>query len=315
MSVFIDLSKAFDTLNHSILLKKLSFYGVSNITLKWFRSYLEERKQFTLWDGINSNIENIDYGVPQGSVLGPLLFIIYINDIEYASNQLKIICFADDTNSTLSFCGKRKCKNCKTNLIFDSGQLNIELNHIFTWLTINKLSLNVSKTKAIIFHNRQRHVEPFDIKINSTLIDIVDKIDFLGISLDKHLSWNQHVSKIGIKISKTICVMARMKKYVTCQTLKLIYCTLIQSYLMYGILVWGFNMKKVEILQKKAIRIIDKSFFLEHTEKIFKKYRLLKLNDIFKLRCLNFILRIVNGISPIQLCDIITLNVNNDILY
>ena len=126
VSVSIDLSKAFNTLDHSILLKKLSFYGLSMNTIRWFENYLSNRKQFVLWNGVESSMTNISCGVPQGSVLGPLLFIIYINDLEFASKNLKIICFADDSNLTISFCNSKKnCKGCKLKKTFNSEILNI----------------------------------------------------------------------------------------------------------------------------------------------------------------------------------------------
>ena len=132
--------------------------------------------------------------------------------------------------------------------------------------------------------------------------------------MDKHLTWNNHVLKVGSKISRTIGVMARLKKTLSSQVLKMIYCSLIQSNIMYGLLVWGFNVTKIYVLQKKAIRLIDKAFFLEHTEKLFKKYNLLTITDLFNLRCLNLIFRIFNGTCPSYVSNIVTFDNSNDIV-
>ena len=144
IGIFIDLSKAFDTLDHEILLDKLNCYGIRGLANSWFQSYLSNRKQFVDIDGTKSNMANISCGVPQGSILGPLLFLIYINAIVNVSEIATLIMFADDTN--LFF----KDKNLD-NLI---NICNVELHKISNWFRLNKLSLNVRKTNFILFHTR-----------------------------------------------------------------------------------------------------------------------------------------------------------------
>ena len=147
MNIYIDLSKAFDTLNHDILFAKLSHYGICGSENDLFRNYLSNRYQYVEYNGAKSDTKLITTGVPQGSILGPLLFIIYINDLPLVSNMFDMLMYADDT--TLY---------CNTNQLFSDDAINRELHKISNWLSSNKLSLNVKKTKCMIFHTAQRKV-------------------------------------------------------------------------------------------------------------------------------------------------------------
>ena len=151
-SVFLDLSKAFDTLNHSILLTKLNYYGMKDRPLDWFRSHLTQCLQYVEYDGIPSLTREIETGVPQGSILGPLLFIIYMNDVHKVSAGLEFILYADDTTITSPLCSFTHGGNDDIGVV-RVALINLELLKILDWLAVNKLSLNVQKTKFIIFHN------------------------------------------------------------------------------------------------------------------------------------------------------------------
>ena len=172
-------SKAFDSLKHSLLLNKLRHYGISGCSYELLRSYLSNRLQFVDFNGKMSTELAISTGVPQGSVLGPLLFLIYINDLPLVSNIFTMLMYADDT--TL-YC------NVNTNVTDDL--LNCELSKICDWLGANKPALNVSKTKYMVFHTANKHVAYPKLNINGNNIERVTNFNFLGLTLSSTLSWN-----------------------------------------------------------------------------------------------------------------------------
>ena len=143
-AIFMDLSKAFDTLDHSILLNKLNHYGIRNTELSWFQSYLTDRKQYVELNQVKSSLTTIVTGVPQGSILGPLLFLIYMNDIPCASSFFKLILYADDTSLLNSINISLQLNIINPNL----EEINLELSKIYDWLAVNRLSLNVKKNQV-----------------------------------------------------------------------------------------------------------------------------------------------------------------------
>ena len=292
-TVFLDLSKAFDTIDHGLLLRKLEFYGFSRDALKLMQSYLSDRSQYVDLEGTTSDRCRVPIGVPQGSILGPLLFLIYVNDLPNCTDMLDATLFADDTSLASSF--STFALNGTTNI----GSLNAELDKVFTWLCVNKLSLNVSKTKYMIFQNRldPKPIPKDPLKINGITIKLVKEFDFLGITIDDQLSWKAHTKKLTGKISRTIGVMKKIKRYAPLSVLKTLYQSLINSRLLYGVICWGYASSQLLTLQKKAIRVMTNSKLNTHTSPLFKTNKILYINDMFKLKNLKMHYRIERGLA------------------
>ena len=212
INIYIDLSKAFDTLDHTILLAKLRYYGIRGVAHKLMLNYLSHRYQYVEYNGVQSSSQHINTGVPQGSILGPLLFLFYINDLPLVSPVFRMLMYADDT--TLF---------CNINKDINDNEINRQLNTISEWLLSNKLSLNIKKTKYMVFHTNQRRVLYPNLYINMMKIERVTQFNFLGIVLSSNLKWNKHTDHISKKISRAIGVMYRQKTNLSpCSTINIV---------------------------------------------------------------------------------------------
>ncbi len=231
ISIFLDPSKAFDILDHHILVKKLEYYGLNGLTINLMESYLLNRKQYVEIDDSDSDMLILTTGVAQGSILGPLLFTIYMNDIAHASKHFDFIIYADDT--TLSTTIEIVVKTTINLPISDI--LNNELSLVNNWLKVNKLSLNIKKSKYMIFHTNKKKVQRLTLKIDNVNNEQVAEFNFLGLILDEHLTWKYHVNKISNKISQCMGILNRLKHFLPIQTKVLIYLQVL-SHLNFGIL-------------------------------------------------------------------------------
>ena len=256
--VFIDLKKAFDTIDHEIILRKLSYFGADQATAKWFQSYLSNRTQRCNVNGNLSTASTVTCGVPQGSILGPLLFLMYINDLPNCLQVAAPRMFADDTSITLS---AKTVANLKL-------AVTSELNNLTCWLRANKLSLNVAKTELMIIGSRQRlnaQCEEINISIDDRTIRRVDHTKSLGLTIDAQLSWSKHVDEISKKVSSAIGALKRVRPFIPTDVATQIYNALILPHFDYCSPVWdgmsGCLSDKLQKLQNRAARVITQSPF------------------------------------------------------
>ena len=293
VGVFIDLKKAFDTVDHSILIEKINHYGIRGTANTWICSYLMNRYQYVTINGTNSDYMNVLCGVPQGSILGPILFILYINDMCNVSTLLKPILFADDTN--LFYSGKDIDELCSV--------VSIELDKLCIWFQVNKLSLNISKTNFMVFTNRSCDDTYYTVCMKGLNLSRVFVTKFLGVHMDSKLDWIYHIDIVRNKVAKNVSVINRVKHVLTSSALYSLYCTLVMPYLNYCCEVWGNNYKtriqSLFILQKIAIRIIClNANYKCHTKPLFYQLRSLNVFDIIDLNSLVFMYKAFHNSLP-----------------
>lgn len=216
-------------MDHCKLLEKLSLIDIRGIANKWMDSFLTGRKQFVSFSGVSSSLETITCSVPQGSTLGPLLFLIYVNDLQSIFSHSIIHHFADDTN--LLFSGKK--------LSTIEAIVNYELKLLVNWLNCNKLSLNVSKTELIIFKPLEKNGDiTISIKLNGNKLKLQNSVTYVGIVLDDCLNWNEQLSNVCLKLSKCIGYLSKLRHYINWNGLVNIYYSLFHSHLLCGCLCW-----------------------------------------------------------------------------
>ena len=317
--VFCDLRKAFDTCNFDILLQKLSKFGIRGLELKWFENYLKNRQQYVYLNGIASSLLEILNGVPQGSILGPLLFLLYINDICECTNLLSIL-FADDT--ALGASGD--------NLQNLNDYINTEFHKISTYFRANKLSLHPDKTKFMIFTNSNIDTNNFKLYLSDSNLnfsdpianrtelmqvkkdDVIPAIKYLGVYFDPSLNFKYHTQLLCKKISRTIYAIKTVKNVLPQTALCTLYFSLLHSQLLYAIPIWSsgspLNMQSIYKLQKKAIRLISLSKFNAHTEPLFKQLEILPLHMLAQFSKLQIMQQFRQNTLPSTLQQSWTLN-------
>ena len=303
IGVFCDLSKAFDTLNHHLLISKLDHYGIRGKMKEWIQSYLSGREQYVEFKGARSYKLPLPTGVPQGSVLGPLLFLLYINDLPAAAN-LKAVMFADDTNLLI------RGKDAKTL----SSSLNTELEGINDYFKANKLKLNTKKTKLVCFRKKNQNINYDDLQIflDGDKLKFDEDATFLGMKIDSSLTWDKHCTHVANTISKNNSVLNRVRNSVPAPSLKILYNSFILPHLQYGLAAWGGckgeSKKRIINIQKRAIRTVSKCYRIAHTEPRMKAMDILKLEELYSHQCSVFIHDILQNKAPLALNDFITLD-------
>ena len=304
--IFVDLEKAFDTVHHDILCEKLEFYGLRGNINKLIKSYLSNRKQFVSINGYDSEIKDVTCGVPQGSSLGPLLFLLYINDLRLSLSETSCGHFADDTFIVFN---SKKPKTIET-------VINFELKKVSKWLRLNKLSLNAAKTEVIFFRS-SRHSLNYDkvsIKMNGLKLTPVDYIKYLGMYIDKNLDWNQHIQELTKKLNRANGILSKLRYNTTLDICVQVYYAIFYSYLIYGCNVWGFtseeNINAIQVLQNKCIRIMTFAPYNSNVDQSFLDLKLLKVREVIKSQQLKVVYDFHDKSLPDDLMDLFRLSTN-----
>lgn len=299
--LFLDISKAFDTVNHKILIRKLHAAGIRGIVLDWFRSYLDQRTQVVRVNGVCSDKLNIKHGVPQGTVLGPILFLVYINDLCQGDFKGHLTSFADDT--ALCYIEER------WEDVLES--LNADLKMLKWWFLKNYMFLSVEKTSYLNFSLRgipnsfeglvkyrcsRCLFAASECKIFCSVIKYNQYVKYLGVFLDQGLNWKQQVNSLKLKLSKTLRIFYFVQNLCPVEVKRSLYCALVQSRMEYGLLIWGgiylSRLKPIIMQQKRLVRIVMSKGWLEPSRPLFVSLKVLPLRHLFVYKVLrNFFVR------------------------
>ena len=293
INILIDFAKAFDSVNHRILIKKLIKYGVPLELVLVIESFLENRQQTVHYKKFHSQPKISNLGIPQGSILGPLLFIIFVNDLPSLSQIFIPTIFADDC--TLQLTGSNLDELIIT--------CNSELQNFKQWSDNNRLTINVQKTNSMLVSNIHPVLPDESIQLNEQLLNNVLETKFLGMVIDKNLKFDQHIGAISAKISKSIGILYRLRgEGVSPFCLRIIYFSIIHPHLLYCLPLFGAtydtHINPLKILQKRAIRILNNANYLDHTEPLFYASKILKIEDQYKLSIASYVYKNPNILTP-----------------
>ena len=300
LAVFLDLSKAFDSLEHSVLVKKLEKYGIRGVALKWYESYLRNREIRVKCKVASSgrieysDYQEITYGAPQGSCFGPLIFLIFTNDLYHHVKHSSTILFADDTTLHKTHRDLQYLKRC----------LEQDLTNLLDWFYANKLTLNLAKTICVLFQ-QQKHQKSITLEVNGWSLKNEPETKFLGIWLDQNLKWTSHIQRVIVKVRRNQSLLKCTKNFLDKDTKKLIYHAHIESHLRYGLIVWGNNatrkqLNKIRSLQKECLTLING----RKTNTTLSKEGLLSIDNMITLENMKFGYKLVNNLLPIRTSEI-----------
>ena len=290
--VFLDISKAFDRVWHTGLLYKLHKSGISNGLLLWFKNYLSDRQQRVVISGEFSSWQDIKAGVPQGSVLGPLLFLLYINDISNAVTHCQIRLFADDTCLFLEVDNREET----------ALKINEDLKGLFNWSNTWLVTFSELKTKSLIISNKKdSHKNPL-ISMNNIQIEEVSYFTYLGLTFTKNLRWNNHIDKISVKARKRLCAMMPLKFKLNRKSLEIMYKSFVMPVLEYGLIVWGgtydSDIAKIERIQIDALRLITGATARSNISFLYKETSFISIRERIDQLSLTMMYKIKNDLAP-----------------
>ena len=304
-AVFIDLRKAFDTINHQILLTKLSYFNFSSHTLNWIESYISSRTQCVRIQNMKSMSRNNHLGVPQGSVLGPLLFSLFINDLPSCC-PLNVTCqmYADDAVLYVHAKDKKHA----------AQELTDAMMNVYNWLEKSKLYLNISKTVCMYFSNRANTESDPNIFVQVKTIEVVQEFKYLGITLDSQLSFKQQIKKIVNRIKFNLSNFRFIRNNLTPESAKLYFDTMIMSHMLYCVTSWAAacktTLKPIETVYKQALKVLDKKPKTYHHCQILKKHERLNWDNTVKHTDAVLMYKIFHGQAPPPLQEFVKKNSN-----
>ena len=295
--VFVDLKKALDTVDHQILCGKLESYGALLRELAWFGSYLSNRVQYCRINGVDSQIENINIGVPQGSCLGPLRFLVYINDLPRAIKNSTTSMYADDMSLFL------KSKD----LSRLNEALNEDLSRLHAWLISSKLSLNVAKTQSMLVSTKaerkalDKSNQNLQVSINGTEVEVVRKIKLLGVFLDNSLDWKDQVQAVSLKVSRGLGILKHAKIFLPFSDLTSLYTSIVEPHFRYCCSVWGCagttEINRLQKLQNRAARIVTNSSFDTPSNQLIEKLGWKTINELIDIESKTMVFKSLNELA------------------
>lgn len=310
VGIFVDFEKAFDTVNHDILLSKCFHYGIRGPMFSWLESYLSRRSQFTVVNGTSSSVGHLTHGIPQGSILGPLLYLIYVNDIGNISAELNPRLFADDTNIFL----ESRC------LDLLKAKANEALQNFSNWCLVNKLKINVKKTSFCLF-KRKQIADPDDFKLylQGQEIQRQPSTKYLGVHIDEDLSWESHINFISEKLMKLCGIFYKIRNFLPMETINTLYYALVNSKIIYGIEVYANTFQtyldKLIKLNNRILRIMYNKKLRTHVKDLYIMGNNLPINQLHELFILKFVHKATKGGSLPEIFSDYFKNINQGSQY
>ena len=294
IALFLDLSKAFDTLEHEVLLEKMHRYGIRGNVLNWYRSYLFNRKIRVKCQVASSgrleysDYRTVNFGTPQGSCLGPLIFLIFTNDLQKHLHHCSSILFADDTT----------LYKAHRNLKYLKWSIQDDMNTLTDWFMANKLTLNIDKTICMLFQPNGSCQE-IELEIDNIKIKSSKETKFLGLWLDHHLSWSTHIRNLITKLKRNQCLLKHGRRLMTENCLKMIYFSHIQSHITYGLVLWGNHLtdqllKNIQKIQEQCLQYIKPGTS-------FKEQNILRIDSMIELENNKFGYKLIHGLLPCKI--------------
>ena len=291
VALFLDLSKAFNTLEHEVLLGKMNRYGIRGTSLNWFRSYLENRKIRVKCHVASSgkteysDYQTVNYGTPQGFCLGPLIFLIFTNDLYQHLNHCASILFADDTT----------LYKTHRNLNFLKWCIQDDMHTLTDWFRANRLTLNVEKTICLLFQ-QSGSCKELELNIDTVTIKTSKETKFLGMWMDRHLTWSTHIQRLTTKLKHNVNLLKHGNRLMTTHCKRLVYFAHIQSHLQYGILLWGNNLSSEQL--NKLLRIQESCLEYIDPNSGFKDNKILRVDSLIELENSKFGYKLIHGLLP-----------------